>query len=75
MKSNLKLTIETSLINAVIEYAAKHNLTVNELVERHFKLITKHPKQKNLIDLIEELEKPTINVETDLKELYYHQKI
>ncbi|HQS23191.1 MAG: hypothetical protein B7Y11_10985 [Sphingobacteriia bacterium 24-36-13] len=75
MKSNLKLTIETSLLNAVIVYAAKHNLTVNELVARHFKLITNLPKQKNIIDLIEELEKPTINVDTDLKELYYHQKI
>lgn len=75
MKSNLKLTIETSLLNAVIEYAAKHNLTVNELVERYFKLITKSPKHKNIIDLIEELEKPTINVESDLKELYYHQKV
>ncbi len=72
MKSNLKLTIETSLLNAVIVYAAKHNLTVNELVERHFKLIFNLPKQKNIIDLIEELEKPTINVDTDLKELYYH---
>lgn len=74
MKSSLKITIETSLLNAVTKYAAKNKLSVNELVERYFQTITRHSKQKNIIELINKLDKPTINDNADLKELYYKEK-
>ncbi len=75
MNSNLKLTIETTLLNGITKIAAKNKISVNELVEGHFKKLTRSPKQKNIIDLIEKLEKPSINVDVDLKKLYNQQKI
>lgn len=71
MKARLNLTIEDSLLDNVKSYAAKQQQSVSELVEGYFKTITKPSKRKNILHLVEKLEKPDIAGEADLKDLYY----
>lgn len=73
MKSRLNLTIENSLLEEVKIYAVKQQRSVSDLVESYFKKVTKPAKLKNIVDLVEKLEKPTINDNADLKDLYYKE--
>lgn len=73
MKSRLNLTIENSLLEDVKSYAVKQKRSVSDLVESYFKKVTRPSKRKNIIDLVEKLEKPTIDKNADLKELYYKE--
>ena len=71
MKSRLNLTIDESLLKSTKLYAEKKGTSVSELVESYFKQITLPKKRKTIIDLIESLEPPKIDLKADLKELYY----
>ncbi len=73
MKARLNLTIEDSLLENVKSYAVKQQLSVSELVEGYFKTVTKPSKRKNILHLIEKLDKPVIAEEGDLKDLYYKE--
>ncbi len=73
MKSRLNLTIENSLLEDVKTYAVKQKRSVSDLVESYFKKVTRPSKRKNIIDLVEKLEKPTIDKNADLKDLYYKE--
>lgn len=73
MKSRLNLTIENSLLEDVKSYAVKNKRSISDLVESYFKKVTRPSKRKNIIDLVEKLEKPSINDNTDLKDLYYKE--
>lgn len=73
MKSRLNLTIENSLLEDVKSYAVKQNRSVSDLVESYFKKVTRPSKRKNIIDLVEKLEKPLIDENVDLKNLYYKE--
>ena len=73
MKSRLNLTIENSLLEDVKSYAVKQKRSVSDLVESYFKKVTRPSKRKNIIDLVEKLEKPTIDKNADLKDLYYKE--
>jgi len=73
MKARLNLTIEDSLLDNVKSYAVKQQQSVSELVEGYFKTITKPSKRKNILHLVEKLEKPDIAGEADLKDLYYKE--
>jgi len=73
MKSRLNLTIENSLLEDVKSYAVKQKRSVSDLVESYFKKVTRPLKRKNIIDLVEKLEKPSINDKADLKDLYYKE--
>ncbi|MCA6448614.1 MAG: hypothetical protein IM584_08030 [Chitinophagaceae bacterium] len=73
MKARLNLTIEDSLLENVKNYAAKQQQSVSELVEGYFKTVTKPSKRKNILHLVEKLDKPVIAEEADLKELYYKE--
>ena len=73
MKSRLNLTIENSLLEDVKSYAVKQNRSVSDLVESYFKKVTRPSKRKSIIDLVEKLEKPTIDNDADLKDLYYKE--
>ena len=70
MKSRLNLTIENSLLEDVKSYAVKQKRSVSDLVESYFKKVTRPSKRKNIIDLVEKLEKSTIDKNADLKDLY-----
>jgi len=71
MKARLNLTIEDSLLENVKSYALKQQRSVSELVEGYFKTVTKPSKRKNILHLIEKLDKPAIAETGDLKDLYY----
>ena len=73
MKSRLNLTIENSLLEDVKSYAVKNKRSVSDLVESYFKKVTRPSKRKNIIDLVEKLEKSTIDKNADLKDLYYKE--
>ncbi len=73
MKSRLNLTIENSLLEDVKSYARKQKRSVSDLVESYFKKVTRPSKRKNIIDLVEKLEKSTIDENADLKDLYYKE--
>jgi hypothetical protein len=73
MKSRLNLTIENSLLEDIKSYAVKNKRSVSDLVESYFKKVTRPSKRKNIIDLVENLEKPIINDNVDLKDLYYKE--
>lgn len=73
MKSRLNLTIENSLLEDVKSYAVKQKRSVSDLVESYFKKVTRPSKRKNIIDLVEKLEKSTIDKNADLKNLYYKE--
>jgi len=74
MKTRLNLTIDDSLLDNIKAYASNKQTSISELVENYFKRITKPAKRKNIINLVEKLEKPKINSKTDLKELYYQDQ-
>jgi len=74
MKTRLNLTIDEGLHMRIKNYAASNNVSVSELVENFFKNITKPAKKKNIIDLVEKLDKPAISGDADLKELYYREQ-
>jgi hypothetical protein len=73
MKARLNLTIEESLLEEVKGYAVKQQRSVSDLVETYFKTVTRPSKRKNILQLVEKLEKPAIVVDIDLKDLYYKE--
>jgi len=76
MKARLNLTIDERLLVEVKKFAQKNDTNVSELVEHFFKKILKPSpvKQTTIIDLVEKLEKPVINPDADLKDLYYKEQ-
>jgi len=74
MKARLNLTIDDDLLGNVKTYAANKQTSISELVENYFKRITKPSKRKNIINLVEKLEKPKVDSKADLKELFYQEQ-
>ncbi len=75
MKTRLNLTIEESLLTQIKTYAAEKQVSISELVEQYFKRLTNpDKKKKNLIELIESLPKPDIDLDVDLKKQYYEER-
>lgn len=74
MKTRVNLTIEDSVLHDSKLYAEKQGTSVSEIVETYLKNITRPVKRKTIIDLVEELEKPNIDPEADLKDLYYKER-
>lgn len=68
MKSRINLTIEH-----IRAYAAKRGESISELVERYFKTIIAPSRHKNIVDLINNLKKPDIDENINLKEEFYLQ--
>jgi len=74
MKTRVNLTIEDSLLNNIKAYASRKNMSVSELVENYFRKITKPSKRKNIIDVIDKMERPNIPLDKDLKKSYYEDQ-
>lgn len=74
MKARLNLTIDEHLLNVVKAYAASKNTSVSELVEEFFKNLRRPAKRKTIIDLVEDLPTPKVDVSGDLKKQYYESK-
>lgn len=75
MKTRLKLTIDEDLLKVKL-YADKNNESISNLVEEYFETIVKKPKQKSLLDLLDELPKPKeiYPKDFDFKEEYYKER-
>jgi hypothetical protein len=71
MKSRLNLTIEDSLLKSTRQYAEDHKTSISELAENYFRSITRPVKRKTILDIVEKLDKPPIDPDADLIELYY----
>jgi hypothetical protein len=71
MKVRISLTIDESIVRKVKQYAANKQVSVSELVETHFKGLTRSVNQKNIIRLVEGLKKPSILPGKDLKKEFY----
>jgi hypothetical protein len=71
MKSRLNITVEESLIVQAKRYAARNNTSLSQMVEFYFKMLGRPRRQKNVIDIIEKLPKPSFKTNTDLTEAYY----
>lgn len=75
MKTRLNLTIEDSLVLHVKEYAALRQIRISQMVEDYFKNITQpSPKKDSIIDMVEKLDSPSFNKDTDLKRLFYEEQ-
>jgi bifunctional DNase/RNase len=73
MKSRLNLTIYDRLLTKAKEYACKEQISLSELVENYFTMLTKRTKKKSIIDLIESLYAATkIAEKINLKDLFYN---
>jgi hypothetical protein len=56
MKERLNLTIDGALLEAVKAYAARKNMSVSELVENYFRIVTESVKHNNILEYIDRLE-------------------
>jgi hypothetical protein len=74
MKTHVNLSIEKDLVKQVKAYAQKKQTSVSDLVEEYFNKIVRPIQRANIIDMIEELEKPDIDQNLDLKRAYYEQQ-
>lgn len=73
MKSKLNLTIEEALLAKIKRYAASQKTSVSELVEHYFYSITRAHKP-NIVELMERMEKPSIDLSQNLKKGYYEEQ-
>lgn len=74
MKTRLNLTIDQSLLDRMKAYAASKNTSVSELVESYFRSISRPSRKKNILHLVDKLNAPVIDPESNLKEQYYEQQ-
>lgn len=74
MKAKLNITIDDSLLYDIKAYASRQKTSISALVEHYFLRVTKSTKRKNIIDLVEKLNPPKVNGDTDLKELFYREQ-
>lgn len=72
MKTRINLTIDDKLLSITKAYARRKRISVSQLVENYFKVITRPAKKANIIDMIEKLGRPNIDQQADLKELFYN---
>ncbi len=70
MKSRLNITVDAEILNNAKRYADRKKISLSELIEQYFKSLTSS-RRKTIIQLVEELKKPTIDSKADLKEAYY----
>jgi len=76
MKERLNLTIDAELVESMKAYAASKQMSVSELVESYFRTVTRSLPHTNVLDLVDQLEKPVLDLDdekADLKDLFYQQ--
>jgi len=72
MKARLNITIDDTLLSNIKVYAARNNKSVSELVEDYFRNISKPSKRKNILQLVDKLDTPSLEInDTNLKESFY----
>jgi len=74
MKTHVNLSIEKDLVKQIKAYAEQKQTSVSDLVEEYFTKVVKTAKKSNIITLIESLEKPAVDENTDLKKDFYESQ-
>jgi len=74
MKARLSLSIDTDILKEVKKLSAKKNMSVSEMVEDYFKIITR-PKRRLLTEILDKLPRVNIPENKKLSELYYEEKM
>ena len=74
MKARLSLSIDTDILKEVKKVAAKKKISVSEMVEDYFRIITK-PKRRLLTEILDALPKPNLPEDFDWKEEYIKDKM
>jgi len=73
MKSRLNLSIEKDLLEKIKIHADSAQTTVSKLVEVYFKRLVSSPHNESIVDVIENLERPQIDLTLDLKAAFYER--
>jgi hypothetical protein len=79
MKERLNLTVDADLVESMKAYAASKEMSVSELVESYFRTVTKPMERKNVVDLVDGLAAPAVEVgggggkELSYEELTYEE--
>lgn len=74
MKNRLNITVDDALIEQVKRYAAKHQVSLSQLVEQYFKTLIRPSHKKNILELLKELPRPKVKIEGDPRQTYYEQR-
>jgi len=75
MKTRVNLTIDDRVLAGIKAYANSKHISVSELVEEYFINLTRAVKRKkNILDLVDKLEKPAIDEKANLKKLFYREQ-
>mgnify|MGYP001070776759 CR=1 FL=1 len=71
MKDRLNITIEKELIHSAKQYAVANKISLSKLVAQYFEMLNRTIQDNNIIDMVEQLPKPKIDLKADLKRDYY----
>jgi len=74
MKARLNLTIDETLLARIKAYSEDKKISISELVEQYFYHISKPIKHQNIIDMVEKLNPPKLDVNLDLKKEFYEDQ-
>jgi hypothetical protein len=74
MKERLNITVDGVLLEAMKTYAASKHKSVSELVEDYFRSVTRPVQRRNILEMVDELDKPSLDRKADLNELFYRQQ-
>jgi hypothetical protein len=74
MKERVNLSIDKELLKAMKTYAAGRRKSVSELVEDYFRTVTRPIQRRNIVEMMDELERAIPDSKGDLKELFYRKQ-
>jgi hypothetical protein len=74
MKKRVSLTIDTDVLKLAKQYVDNNGKSLSAVVEEYLRKLSSGIHQKNIIDLVEELEPSGIEPGIDLIELYYEER-
>jgi hypothetical protein len=74
MKAKLNLTIDENLLGKIKRYAASRKTSVSELVEAYFRSLTSASKKRNIVEMMDAMKKPAIDLPEDLKTAYFEEQ-
>lgn len=73
MKVRLNITVDPVIAEHTKRYAEMHQTSVSKLVETYFRKLTEPRHKKNILELLQQLQKPNYQINGDLKDNYYKQ--
>jgi len=74
MKTRLNVSIDKAVLKRVKTYTERHKISISELVEGYLEGLSKTVEEQNILDLVDKLEPPDLNVTGDLKQRFYEDQ-